>query len=65
MRWVINTLCGVAKPSYAESDRESAFNEGKRAVGIVLFDIAGSAPALIERDDDGRDGTSERDGDSA
>ena len=51
MRWIINDLCRVARPSYAESPTETAFNEGHRAVGIVLFDLAGSAPALIETDD--------------
>lgn len=55
LQWVLSELCGVAKPSHvADNDRQTAFNEGKRSVGIVLLDLAGVRPVLIESDDDGR-----------
>lgn len=56
MTWIINTQCGVARASFSKDPLEMAFNEGQRAVGIVIFDIAGSRPELIEQDNAGRDG---------
>jgi hypothetical protein len=55
MSWIINELCRTAKPSFASDALTTAFNEGHRAVGIVIFGLAGSARDLIESDDGRRD----------
>lgn len=48
MNWILNVLCGVARPSFSADALTMAFMEGHRAVGIVLFDIAGGMPAADE-----------------
>lgn len=37
VRWLIDVCCHVGEPSFAETDRDTAFLEGERHVGLQLI----------------------------
>jgi len=36
IRWLVDSCCHVGEPSYAETDRDTAFLEGERHIGLQL-----------------------------
>jgi len=48
--WLMFNLCHIGMPSYAETDRDTAFLEGQRSVGLQLARLREpEALALIEK----------------
>ena len=53
LNWIIQTLCGTYDLSYRpDSDRDTAFAEGKRHVGMQIVKLINLKPA--QRGNDGR-----------
>lgn len=51
--WIINTACGTYELSYRSDqdggDRETAFAEGRRFVGMQVVKLVNMAPAVLQQ----------------
>jgi len=54
MKWIVEDLCRTYDLSYRpNSDRDTAFAEGKRSVGLVLVEEININPAYLRSKTDG------------